>query len=326
MSWRIRVVEGDADRRAYVDVVNELQPVWPTSVDELAWEMATYPGGTRLLAEAEGRVIGAGSAARIYMYPADFERSWLWLGVLPGWRRRGIGSALFTAASEAAARQGKTGFQGDVLETWTDGLAFLEHRGFEVYERMRMVRLRVAEAAAPDVAPPEGTRITDLASEPELIEGVHAVAVATFRDIPHVGEPVDPGTLEAFRARDVDRPGMPHDAFLIAVDLATGGVVGYASLMFAPGSSTIAYHDMTAVLPAWRGRGVATALKRATIGWAMRHGLEWLETGNDETNAPMRAVNARLGYQPTPDLLGVRGPLATSLAGTPASGTAPLGR
>ena len=61
-------------------------------------------------------------------------------------------------------------------------------------------------------------------------------------------------------------------------------------------------------------------------GWAMRHGLEWLETGNDETNAPMRAVNARLGCQPTPDLLGVRGPLATPLAGTPASGTAPLRR
>ena len=40
----------------------------------------------------------------------------------------------------------------------------------------------------------------------------------------------------------------------------------------------------------------------------------------------MRAVNARLGYQPTPDLLGVRGPLATPLAGTPTSGTAPLRR
>jgi GNAT superfamily N-acetyltransferase len=323
MTLALRVVDSDADRRTYVDLMNTLQPEWPTSVDELAWELATYPGGSRFLAAVDGEVVGAASAGRIYMYPAEFERFWLWLGVLPGWRRRGIGSALYAAASTAAARAGKRGFQGDVLETWTDGLAFLEHRGFEVYERMRMVRLRVTGLAAPEIAPPDGIRITDLAAEPQLIEGVHRVAMATFRDIPHVGQPVDPGTLEAFRAREVDRPGMPHDGLFIAVDRATSEVVGYASLLFAPGSATIAYHDMTAVTAAWRGRGVASALKRATIGWAVRHGLEWLETGNDDHNGPMRAVNARLGYQPTPDLLGVRGPLATAVPGTSASGTAP---
>lgn len=70
-----------------------------------------------------------------------------------------------------------------------------------------------------------------------------------------------------------------------------------------------AWHDMTAVLRAWRGRGLATALKRATIGWAIDNGLEVLITGNDVDNVAMRAVNARLGYQPTPDLLTMRGPL-----------------
>ena len=42
--------------------------------------------------------------------------------------------------------------------------------------------------------------------------------------------------------------------------------------------------------------------------WAIDHGLEALETGNDEGNAGMR-VNARLGYQPLPDEIFVRGPL-----------------
>ena len=90
-----------------------------------------------------------------------------------------------------------------------------------------------------------------------------------------------------------------------------GDVAGWASLMFVPGSTTVAWHDMTAVGRAWRGRGVATVLKRSTIAWAIKHGLEALETGNDEDNAPMRAINARLGYRPMPDELSLRGPLSS---------------
>ena len=80
--------------------------------------------------------------------------------------------------------------------------------------------------------------------------------------------------------------------------------------MFVPGSTTMAWHDMTATGRRWRGRGVATALKLATIAWAIEHGLEILETGNDPENGPMRAVNIKLGYQPIPDMLTMRGPLA----------------
>ena len=66
---------------------------------------------------------------------------------------------------------------------------------------------------------------------------------------------------------------------------------------------------MTAVVRAWRGRGLALALKHATIGWAIANGLTELVTGNDVDNAPMRAINAKLGYRPTPDRLVLRGPL-----------------
>jgi hypothetical protein len=48
-------------------------------------------------------------------------------------------------------------------------------------------------------------------------------------------------------------------------------------------------------------------LKRATIAWAIANGLEALETGNDDANGPMRAVNARLGYKPLPDEVTMRG-------------------
>ena len=110
--------------------------------------------------------------------------------------------------------------------------------------------------------------------------------------------------------REVERPDVPSDAFHVALDAASGEAVGYASLLLAPGSTTVAWHGMTAVRPAYRGRGIATALKRATIAWAIDHGLEALETINDVHNAPMRAVNAALGYAPMPDIVGLKGPLA----------------
>jgi RimJ/RimL family protein N-acetyltransferase len=55
------------------------------------------------------------------------------------------------------------------------------------------------------------------------------------------------------------------------------------------------------------GPGVAGALKRATVRWAIANGLGALETGNDVDNAGMRAVNARLGFRPLPDSIGMRG-------------------
>ena len=190
-----------------------------------------------------------------------------------------------------------------------EGIEFLAHRGFSELERSKTVRLELAGVAAPTVVPPPGIELTTLAARPDLVAGVHAVALETFEDIPGGDEPMAPGDLAEFRARDVDRPSIPKDAFFVAVDPETGRAVGYGSLMMVPGSTTTAWHDMTAVLRAYRGRGIARVLKEATIAWALDNGLTALETGNDEANAPMRAVNARLGYRPLPDEITMRGPL-----------------
>ena len=55
-------------------------------------------------------------------------------------------------------------------------------------------------------------------------------------------------------------------------------------------------HDMTGVRRAWRGRGIARALKAAEIAWAKESGYERLETQNEERNEPIRRLNERYGY------------------------------
>jgi GNAT superfamily N-acetyltransferase len=305
----IRAVTEDVDLEVLVGIVNTTTPEDPTTLDEIHWSDATYPGSSRFIAELDRRAVGAATVGRIYMYPPDYPASWGFIGVLPDARRQGIGERLLRRISEAARAAGKSELHLACNDDRPAGIEFLAHRGFTELERSKSAKLDLAGVPVPIVEAPPGIELTTLAARPDLVEDVHQVALETFADIPGGDEPMAVGDLAEFRARDVDRALIPKDAFFVALDAGTGRAVGYASLMMLPGSTTRAYHDMTAVLRADRGRGIASALKLATIAWAIEHGLAVLETGNDEANAPMRAVNARLGYEPMPDEIAMRGPL-----------------
>lgn len=297
---------------AYVVIRNAVTPDNTDSLEQIRWENATYPGEVvRFLAtDGGGRPVAAASTGRIWMHAKNFERYWLGIWVIADARGKGIGSSLYTAVSDAARAAGKTGFQTELSETHREGHQFLANRGFVETDHSKMVRLELTGLATPVVRPLPGIRLVTLAERPDLVTGVHATAIEAFPDIPGEDEPMDVGTLDEFVARDVERAGIAKDAFFVALDEATGEVAGYASLIFSAGSTTEAYHDMTAVRRAYRGRGIATALKRSTIAWAIEHGLDALDTGNDLDNAPMRAVNLALGYRPVPDWIGLQGPLA----------------
>ena len=305
----IRTITAEADLERLVPILNATNPESPTSLDEIRWSNATFPGTVRFLAEVDGDPVGAATVGRIYVFAPDHPALWAIIGVLPAARRAGIGERLLGEVSAVARSRGKTQLYLRCAADRPEAIEFLAHRGFAELERSKTVRLDLAGRAVPAVTPPPGIELTTLAARPDLVEGVHAVAIETFPDVPGGDEPMDVGDLEEFRARDVDRPSVPNDAFFVAVDTESGGVVGYACLLMQPGSTTVAYHDMTAVLRAYRGRGIARELKHATIAWAIENGLTALETGNDEANAPMRAVNARLGYEPMPDEVLMRGPL-----------------
>ena len=300
--------------QAYLAIRNATTPDSPDSAANLRWAEATYPGqGTTFLAtDGAGAAVGTASVGRIWMHGPDYERWWLGVWVVPEARGQGIGTVLFQACSDAARAAGKTGFQTELSEAHVDGHRFLAARGFVEVERTKAVRLDLAGVAKPRIEPPPGITLTTLAARPDLLPAVHRAALGAFPDVPTGGEPLYAGTFDEFVARDVDRPDLPREGFVIAVDDATGEVAGYGNLILQAGSDTIGLHDMTAVRPAWRGRGIATAIKRATIAWAIDNGLAALETGNDEHNAPMRAVNRRLGYEPMPDEIYFRGPATRS--------------
>ena len=75
--------------------------------------------------------------------------------------------------------------------------------------------------------------------------------------------------------------------------------VGLSAIAFYP-EDNYAFNAFTGVLPEYRGRGLATVLKLHAIRLARKLGARYIRTSNDSQNAPMLAVNRKLGYKPEP--------------------------
>ena len=254
-------------------------------------------------AEEDGELVGGAWIAVERGRPTPEAR----VLVPPQHRKRGVGSALFGAVSGWARERGHTHVEARVRENEPDALRFAERRGFEEVGRERGLELdlRLIEVPAPD--PPVGIEIVTWAERPDAIRGIYEVASEAYPDVP--GEEENRmASFEEWLTADMGGPGDRPEATFVA--LADSEVVGYAKFSLTDAQPTTAYHDMTGVRRAWRGRGVAGALKAAEIRWAKEHGYELLRTQNEERNTPIRRLNERFGYRPAPGRLLLRGPIA----------------
>jgi GNAT superfamily N-acetyltransferase len=303
---RIERCGGEDDLAHVADLWRLAEPEVARAVGELLHDRHIAPAIREYLAWLDGEPVGAAVVGPFYSRPADFEGAWTTLMVRDDVRRQGIGSALLAVNAEHAQAMGKSAMYTYASEGRPATLEFLRNRGFAEVERSKHAALELAGLERPEVAPPPGMEITTLAERPDLARAVYEVDAEAVRDIP--GEqPLEAVAYDEWRSFSLDAPGTPAEACFIA--LADGEAVGWASLELLAARAGVAVHHMTGVKRAWRGRGVASALKRATIAWALANGLEVLETENDDANAPMRAVNRRLGYRPLPDRLTMRAPL-----------------
>ncbi len=77
--------------------------------------------------------------------------------------------------------------------------------------------------------------------------------------------------------------------------------VGMAAVGYFAATNSM-YNMVTGVDRAHRGQGLAQALKLLAIRYALRSGAVYIRTHNDSENAPILAINRKLGYQPQPGL------------------------
>jgi GNAT superfamily N-acetyltransferase len=206
--------------------------------------------------------------------------------VLPTWRRRGIGSALYERALEHVANAPRAfAFTGE------DGRAFAERHGYRLTQTSRISGLdpRAVDTSELDRTPVELRTLE--AVGPEATFAVDSVAVL---DIPF-DEPLDNVTYEQWRRSYWESPDFDFASSYAACVDHRPVAVSYVAVDL-PGARAV--NAFTGTLPEYRGRGLARTVKLAVIRRLSELGVSSLLTDNHDENAPMLAVNERLGFRP----------------------------
>jgi mycothiol synthase len=287
----------DADLEAMVDIRRRVSPEARPTVQNLRFNLEARSALVYVVARLGGEPVACGYAD---VRPAFAIGD---VAVVPEHRRRGIGAAVLAEISRRARAFGKDSIEGEIKESDAESRAFLERRGFVQVGAEKAVVLELAGVEPPAVDAPQGVRIVSRVEEPDLLDGMYVVGVQADEDIPCSA---GVQTFELWRANEIDKPSRRPGLCFIA--LAGHEVVGYAALQVFGDE---AHHGLTATRRDWRRRGVATALKRAEIAAAKRAGFRRLVTESEERNEPMRRLNEKLGFVPSPELsmAVMRGPL-----------------
>lgn len=264
------------------------------------------------LASGAGDVTVGAAYLRLYADAGRTRRADLHITVHPAERRAGAASQMLGAALAAARDDGR----GRVIsraDAGSPGDHFLAARGFRSVLTLVGTRLPLADvdpAALAEIAarPHAGYRLVSwTGTVPDDLAPSFALARHAMDDMP-LGD-LDFGTVtwdvagvravaEAIAARG-DRLYT-----VAAVDTSDGSVAGFTELV-VPGDGTGDGETYsTGVLPGHRGHGLGGWMKAAAIGHVREHvpGLGGLVTDTAAENAPMRRINADLGYVRTGEI------------------------
>jgi GNAT superfamily N-acetyltransferase len=222
------------------------------------------------------------------------------------WRGRGVGTALYTHVTDHAIEHGANRLYGVVRDDCPAGLRFAERRGF--------INDRHIFDSTLDLAAFDDSRFAGVIGKVEST-GIRFAPIADF----NVSEEAQRKLYELERAVNRDIPGSdgffgPFDEYkrfifssswfradgqLIAMDGERW--VGMCALgYFEDDRGPYLQHNITGVLSEYRGRDIAFALKLLAVRVGRKYRARLLRANNDSKNAPMLAINRKMGYKPEP--------------------------
>lgn len=252
----------------------------------------------RFIAERDGRPIAYLASARTPDGEQCEIEVWLEMASLD----RDVLMAMWTWIGDEAVAGGARLLIAYCGEDEAEMLAALASLGYHSERTERVweldlgrdgARLEAEAVEAKRDADGQGIALTTLDAwrDPEALRKLHELDDITRRDIPTT-VPIPAETYEDF-VRRTDAPDRLAARTWVALD--GDEPVGLSYLKFPPLRGNV-WTGYTCTHPAYRGRGLARAVKLQSLAQAARLGVTRVMTGNDAENAPMLHINERLGY------------------------------
>jgi GNAT superfamily N-acetyltransferase len=223
---------------------------------------------------------------------------------------RGIGRALWAKTMEWLREQGATSIVSGLLEDDERAKRVVQAAGFQITYRLFESTLSLPDwdpapwQDAVAKAEASGLRLVsqaELGTSPEALRPLWEASSRFSLDIPS-NEHRHPLPFETWYRLFTEDPHNLVEGVFLALDGER--IVGVTMTVKTDSGALV--NDFTGVDRAYRGRGIALALKVKAINWAKSTGAAYMRTNNHSVNAPMLAVNEKLGYQPQPGRLQVR--------------------
>ncbi|ACY98064.1 MULTISPECIES: GNAT family N-acetyltransferase [Thermomonospora] len=248
--------------------------------------------------------------------PHDPDRSGeIDIQVLPGYRRRGIGTRLLATAADGLRAAGCKSVIVQAV-AGTPAVPFLEARGFRCVLSLRAMLLRMDDIdpdrlAALVAAGPSGYRLTRWtgAVSDELAMEL-AMAKRAMADLSLAGPGGGSFRWDAVRVREMAEAVAARGDLLYTVAALYGPtsaprIAGFTEVVVPSAAPERALQYDTAVVPEHRGRRLGIWLKAAMLQWLRteRPEVREIETDNADDNSHMLAVNEELGFRHQRDYL-----------------------
>ena len=301
-------IKSDAAEMARLYNYTVPEPISPATALEW-WTLREGEIRSTILAVNErGKAIGYWDVDReTWMKPGHFYTK---VTVAPDQRRRGLGTKMYGDALCFAREQGATHLESKVFESDTASLKFAEERGFKIVHHSFNSSLDLTSFdehrfdQLMDRLHTQGFRFFSLAEAGLTEENkrkLYEVNRASALDNP--GNDRTFPDFYAFSKNVFEASWFRADTQIIASHADRW--IGLSAVAIYP-EEKYASNAFTGILQEYRGRGLAQALKLQTILLARREGMSAIRTNNDSQNAPMLAVNRKLGYIPEPGFYTLR--------------------